>query len=121
MKRLKRLDMDKINRIFNEHFEFAKDDLEKGLTIWTLTPKRTVCTSCQGKGYVHSNNEQGADEVQKCDDCGKYKTDEQAQQVAYNPHCPKCTTKLLTGKLVSEGYDFYCPECDEDFCKMEIK
>jgi hypothetical protein len=42
MKRLKNLDMDKINRIFNEHFEFAKEDLEKGLTIWTLTPKREV-------------------------------------------------------------------------------
>ena len=40
MKRPKNLDMDKINRIFNEHFEFAKEDLEKGLTVWTLTPKR---------------------------------------------------------------------------------
>jgi len=52
--------------------------LEKGLTMWTLTPKR-------------------------------------------DSHCPKCKTKLQTGKLVSEGYDFYCSECDEDFYKMEIK
>ncbi len=78
MKRPKNLDMDKINRIFNEHFEFAKDDLEKGFTVWTLTPKRDSL-------------------------------------------CPKCKTKLQTGKIVSEGYDFYCPECDEDFYKMEIK
>lgn len=40
MRRLKNLDMAKIERIFNEQFEFAKEDLEKGLTVWTLTPKR---------------------------------------------------------------------------------
>jgi hypothetical protein len=70
--------MEKIERIFNEQFEFAKEDLEKGLTMWTLTPKRDSL-------------------------------------------CPKCKTKLQTGKIVSEGYDFFCSECDEDFYKMEIK
>jgi hypothetical protein len=78
MIRPKNLDMAKIERIFNEQFEFAQDDLKKGFTVWTLTPKRVA-------------------------------------------HCPKCKTKLQTGKIVSQGYDFYCSECDEDFCNMEIK
>ena len=40
MKRLKNLDMDKINTLFDKHFTVDKAELEKGLTMWTLTPKR---------------------------------------------------------------------------------
>ena len=36
----KNLDMEKIERLFNEHFTFDKEDLNKGLTCWTITPKR---------------------------------------------------------------------------------
>jgi hypothetical protein len=78
MIRPKNLDMAKIEHLFNEHFDFAKEDLEKGITMWTLSPKREA-------------------------------------------NCPKCKTKLQTGKIVSPGYDFYCSECDEDFYKMEVK
>jgi DNA-directed RNA polymerase subunit RPC12/RpoP len=37
-------------------------------------------------------------------------------------HCPKCTFKLVADKkIVSEGYTYYCAQCDEDFYKTEIK
>jgi tRNA(Ile2) C34 agmatinyltransferase TiaS len=50
MIRPKSLDMAKIERIFNEQFEFAQEDLEKGFTVWTLTPKREAnCPKCKAK------------------------------------------------------------------------
>ena len=36
----KNLDMEKIERLFNEHFTFDKAELNKGFTCWTITPKR---------------------------------------------------------------------------------
>jgi hypothetical protein len=40
MIRPKNLDMARIEELFNEHFTFDKADMEKGFTMWTLTPKR---------------------------------------------------------------------------------
>lgn len=40
MIRPKHLDMARIEELFNEHFEFNKADLEKGLTMWEISPKR---------------------------------------------------------------------------------
>lgn len=36
----KNLDMKKVNKLFNEHFTFNKNDLNVGYTVFTLTPKR---------------------------------------------------------------------------------
>ncbi len=36
----KGLDMAKIEKLFNANFTFEKNDLNKGITCWTLTPKR---------------------------------------------------------------------------------
>jgi hypothetical protein len=36
----KHLDMEKIKRLFNEHFTFDKEELNKGITQVTITPKR---------------------------------------------------------------------------------
>jgi hypothetical protein len=36
----KGLDMAKIEKLFIQHFTFDKNDLNKGITSWTLTPKR---------------------------------------------------------------------------------
>ena len=36
----KHLDMEKIERLFNEHFTFDKEELNKGITQFTITPKR---------------------------------------------------------------------------------
>jgi hypothetical protein len=36
----KNLDMEKIERPFNEHFTFDKAELNKGITQFTITPKR---------------------------------------------------------------------------------
>jgi hypothetical protein len=40
MIRPKNLDMARIEELFNEHFTFDKAEMEKGFTMWTLTPKR---------------------------------------------------------------------------------
>ena len=40
MIRPKNLNMERIEELFNEHFIFNKEDLEKGFTRWELTPKR---------------------------------------------------------------------------------
>jgi hypothetical protein len=42
MKLPKNLDMDKVNKLFEEHFTVDKAELEKGFTMWTFTPKREV-------------------------------------------------------------------------------
>lgn len=39
------------------------------------------CIECDGKGYVYSNNENGIDEVQRCDECREVATDTQAQDL----------------------------------------
>jgi hypothetical protein len=45
----KNLDMEKINKLFNEHFTFNKNDLNKGYTVFTLTPIRTNSQKEEGK------------------------------------------------------------------------
>jgi hypothetical protein len=40
MIRPKNLNMERIEELFNEHFTFDKAEMEKGFTMWTLTPKR---------------------------------------------------------------------------------
>jgi hypothetical protein len=33
--------------------------------------------------------------------------------------CCKCGHKVQRGKLVTKGYKYYCPFCDEDLYKFE--
>lgn len=33
--------------------------------------------------------------------------------------CRKCGTRLETGRSVTEGYRYYCPNCDEDMYEVE--
>jgi hypothetical protein len=40
MIRPKNLDMDKINKLFNENFIFDKEELNKGCTRFIITPRR---------------------------------------------------------------------------------
>lgn len=39
------------------------------------------CATCLGRGYVFSCNECGDDEVQRCDECAMYESDDEAQAV----------------------------------------
>ena len=41
------------------------------------------CVECKGKGFVLSANEQGYHEIQKCDSCGGFESDSDAQEYAY--------------------------------------
>ena len=52
MIRPKHLDMDRIEELFNEHFTFDKSELEKGYTMWEISPKRET------KLYEESDDEQ---------------------------------------------------------------
>ena len=40
MIRPKNLNMERIEELFNEHFIFNKEDLNKGITMWTISPLR---------------------------------------------------------------------------------
>lgn len=40
MIRPKNLNMEKIEKLFNDNFIFNKNDLNKGVTAWVLTPRR---------------------------------------------------------------------------------
>jgi len=42
MRKIKNLDMNRIEELFNEYFTFDKAEMEKGFTMWELTPKREV-------------------------------------------------------------------------------
>tara|TARA_Y100000310_G_C20215014_1_gene593124 strand:- start:349 stop:591 length:243 start_codon:yes stop_codon:yes gene_type:complete len=61
--------------------------------------KLTKCESCNGNGFVESNDENLNDEIQKCDDCNKFESDKQAQKM-YNE------SKWLNGieSWTKEGY-----------------
>jgi hypothetical protein len=37
------------------------------------------CDVCYGQGYVHSNDEEGNDEIQRCDECEKFESDQDAK------------------------------------------
>jgi hypothetical protein len=50
-----------------ENCEFVDEDLEE-------------CDVCYGQGYVHSNDEEGNDEIQKCDECEKFESDQDAKE-----------------------------------------
>lgn len=43
----KNLDMDKINKLFDDHFTFDKAELTKGITQWTISPKRQILSDIE--------------------------------------------------------------------------
>ena len=38
----------------------------------------------------------------------------------HKPKCPKCGSILQQGKIVTEGYQHYCLNCDDDFNDTEV-
>jgi hypothetical protein len=44
--------MERIEELFNEHFTFDKAEMEKGFTMWTLTPKRETKLAEEGNEDV---------------------------------------------------------------------
>lgn len=42
MIRPKNLDLNRIEELFDQYFEVDKAELQKGITMWELTPKREV-------------------------------------------------------------------------------
>ncbi len=55
--------------IYNEACEYA-DKIEE----------LEDCEACYGQGYVHSNDEEGNDEIQKCDECEEFESDQDARE-----------------------------------------
>jgi len=44
------------------------------------------CEICEGEGFILSNDINGKDQVQKCDECNIFKTDTEAQQHVKDYH-----------------------------------
>jgi len=42
------------------------------------------CKTCNNKYFINSNDENGNNEIQKCDDCNYFETDKQAQKEENN-------------------------------------
>lgn len=38
------------------------------------------CETCEGEHFIHSNDEKGNDQIQKCDECNIFATDQEAQK-----------------------------------------
>jgi len=47
------------------------------------------CDVCYGQGYVHSNDEKGNDEIQKCDECEEFESDQDAREYYRDMGFPK--------------------------------
>lgn len=56
MKRLKNLDIPKIEKLFNDHFTVDKNELTKGITCWTLTPRRDTQNDTKGLQNDNAKN-----------------------------------------------------------------
>lgn len=69
MIRPKNLDMNRIEELFNEHFIFNKEDLNKGITMWTISPKRdALCPKCGTKLTKDNVSEGYAFACAECDE-----------------------------------------------------
>lgn len=42
--------------------------------------------------------------------------------MTYKPYCRRCGSFLTQNpRQVSDGYQYACLDCDEDFCTFEVK
>ena len=55
------------------------------------------CESCNGNGWVESNDQNDNDEIQKCDDCNLYETYEQARESSWLRGIGSWTKKGYSG------------------------
>ena len=66
----------------SEWTDYNKSDWKEGWMEWCendwYTIKELTCDDCKGNGYVLSNDEDGNDEVQRCDTCKKFVSDDEA-------------------------------------------
>ena len=62
------------NEQYSETMYFFKKDGE-----WTCTDD--YCESCSCRGWIESNDEEGRDAIQRCDECKVFDTDEYAQKM----------------------------------------
>ena len=56
--------------------------------------KMKRCECCNNKGFIFSNNEAWEDEIQKCDVCNVFKTDQEAQNEYLNWMMEECNLQL---------------------------
>ena len=63
------------------------------------TIDKESCELCNGNGYIHSNNQKGNDETQKCDDCKIFSNDLEAQSFYTNNKTLKINIMNILDKL----------------------
>lgn len=66
----KNLNMDRIEQIFNDNFEFDSAELQKGITRWTISPKRhqKANLKCPACGFQLSKG----DDALVCSKCDEF-------------------------------------------------
>jgi hypothetical protein len=65
--------------------------------------KLTKCESCESLGAVVSNDEEGYLEIQRCDDCKFFESDQAARKVFYNnDYTIKSKRFVFDGKKIIE-------------------
>ena len=67
----------------NEQYSQTMYFFKKG-DEWTCTDD--YCESCSCRGWIESNDEEGRDAIQRCDECKVFDTDEYAQKI-YDQEC----------------------------------
>ena len=67
----------------NEQYSETMYFFKKG-DEWTCTDD--YCESCSCRGWIESNDEEGRDAIQRCDECKVFDTDEYAQKI-YDQEC----------------------------------
>ena len=67
----------------NEQYSETMYSFKKG-DEWTCTDD--YCESCSCRGWIESNDEEGRDAIQRCDECKVFDTDEYAQKI-YDQEC----------------------------------
>jgi len=72
-----------------------------------------TCETCNNDGWIISNDESWNTEIQRCDECQQFKSDEEAVEYLIENDC-ECGISVVTGKWSDEVFD--CSGCN---CREE--
>lgn len=92
--------------VFNQ---YLNDGLCQLCGEWQECQANNDCETCNGLGYVHTNNEQCDDEIQRCDDCQQFKSDADAKSSLKNTNLTRDNLKEYASRL---GYDLSDEDCN---------
>jgi Zn-finger protein len=81
----------------------------------------TKCESCEGLGAVVSNDPNGKLEIQRCDDCKFFDSDQAARKVFYNiDYTIKSQRFVFNGKKIIEKRKLIKKTQNKKFCQVRL-